>query len=110
MKNSSIDLFNTISENMEPQTWELFTSEIINMNYEITLNRLVQLLTNFTNENLTSQQMTFIFESYKVHRELEDNPAEMGERLVNVKDLVSARIKRKNKRIDDVIAIHKERI
>ena len=33
MKNSSIDLFNAISEKLEAQEWELFTSEIIKLNY-----------------------------------------------------------------------------
>ena len=34
---------------------------------------------------------------------------DLGERIVMIKDLISSRIKRKNKRINDVIAIHKER-
>ena len=50
--------------------------------------------------------MTFIFETYKVHRNMEDNPSKLGERVVSMKDLVSTRIKRKNKRINDVLAIH----
>ena len=54
--------------------------------------------------------MTFIFETYKVHHNMEDNPEKLGERVVRMKDLVSARIKRKNKRINDVLAIHQERI
>ena len=54
--------------------------------------------------------MSFIFESYKVQRNLEDNPRALGDRIVSVKDLVSTRIKRKNKRINDVLAIHQERI
>ena len=90
---------------MEPEEWELFTSEIINANYQVTLNHLSQLLEQFMNEGLTNQQKSFIFESYKVHRDLEDNPDEMGKRLVTMKDLVSTRILKKNKRIDEVIAI-----
>ena len=38
--------------------------------------------------------MTNIFESYKVHRNVEDNPEEVEQRLVNVKDLVSTRLTR----------------
>ena len=52
--------------------------------------------------------MQFIFETFKVHRNIEDNPEEMTERLVNVKDLVSTRLARKTKRIDDLIAIQQE--
>lgn len=36
---------------------------------------------------------------------MEDNPEEVSERLVNVKDLVSTRLTKKTKRIDDLIAI-----
>jgi len=49
--------------------------------------------------------MQFIFETFKVHKNIEDNPEDLGARLVNVKDLVSARLTRKTKRIDDLIAI-----
>ena len=49
--------------------------------------------------------MSFLFESYKVNKNIEDNPDEITERLVNVKDLVSARLTKKTKRIDDLIAI-----
>jgi hypothetical protein len=49
--------------------------------------------------------MTAIFETFKVNKNIEDNPNELGERLVNVRDLCSARLTRKTKRIDDLIAI-----
>lgn len=49
--------------------------------------------------------MQYIFETFKVNRNIEDNPDEISERLVNVKDLVSARLTRKTKRVDDLIAI-----
>ena len=53
--------------------------------------------------------MTFVFETFKVNKNLEDNPDEISERLVNVKDLVSARLTKKTKRIDDLIAIEQEK-
>lgn len=49
--------------------------------------------------------MQNIFETYKVHKNIEDNPDDLGARLVNVKDLVSTRLTRKMKRVDDLIAI-----
>ena len=49
--------------------------------------------------------MQAIFETFKVQKNIEDNPEELSERLVNVKDLVSTRLTRKTKRIDDLIAI-----
>ena len=54
--------------------------------------------------------MTAIFETFKANRNIEDNPDELGERVVNVKDLVSTRLKKKAKRINDLIAIQQETI
>jgi len=62
-------------------------------------------LEQFINEPLNKQQMQFIFETFKVNKNVEDNPDDLGERIVNVKDLVSARLTRKAKRIDDLIAV-----
>ena len=94
---------------MEAQEWELFTSEIIKKDYKITLSDLSNSLANFTNVALTIKQMTNIFETYKVNKNIEDNPDELGQRLVNVKDLVSTRLGRKMKRVDDLIAIQQEK-
>ena len=38
-------------------------------------------------------------------KNLEDNPDELDERIVNVKELVSSKLTRKNRRIDDLIAL-----
>lgn len=54
--------------------------------------------------------MNAILETYKVHKNVEDNPADIKQCLVNVKDLVSTRLTRKTKRIDDLIAIQQDRI
>ena len=54
--------------------------------------------------------MTAIFETYKVYKNVEDNPSELVDCLVNVKDLVSARLTRKTKRINDLIAIQQDKI
>ena len=105
MRNTTIDLFNTFSQKMQSQEWELFTSELIKKEYKVTLRDLSQLLLNFTNKELSRRQMTNIYETYKVHRNAEDNPEEVEDRLVNVKDLVSTRLTRKMKRVDDLIAI-----
>ena len=74
----TIDLFNQISQKMEAQEWELFTSEIIKKDYKVTLADLSQSLSNFTNKPLTIKQMQHIFETYKVNRNIEDNPDELG--------------------------------
>ena len=110
MKNSCIDLFNQISQKLPRQEWELFSSELIKTKYRIMLGKLSQLLEQFTSTPLTKQQMSFLFESYKVNKNIEDNPDEIAERFVNVKDLVSARLTKKTKRIDDLIAIEQEKI
>jgi len=54
--------------------------------------------------------MSYIFETFKVNKNFEDNPEDMSARLVNVKDLVSTRLTKKSKRIDDLIAIEQEKI
>jgi hypothetical protein len=36
---------------------------------------------------------------------MEDNPDDINQRLINAKDLISTRLQRKTKRIDDLIAI-----
>ena len=110
MKNSSVDLFNSISNKMDQQEWELFSSELIKLKYRITLSHLSQLVEQFTSEVLTKAQMNAIFETFKAHRNIEDNPDDLGQRVVNVKDLVSTRLKRKAKRINDLIAIQQETI
>ena len=52
----------------------------------------------------------FIFETYKVNKSIEDNPEELNDRLVNVRDLVSSKLSRQNRRIDDLIALQQEKI
>ena len=53
MKNSTIDLFNKISQKMPQQEWELFTADLIKTKYRVPLGMLSQLLEEFTNEGLT---------------------------------------------------------
>ena len=77
MRNTTIDFFNTVSTKMEQQEWDLFTSDIIKKDYKITLKSLHSRLVNFTSIGLTQRQMTNIFETYKVHRNIEDNPEEL---------------------------------
>jgi hypothetical protein len=57
---------------------------------------------------MTNKLKEFLFESYNVKKNLEDNPNELDDRLIDAKDLVSARIMCKTKRIDDLIAIRRE--
>ena len=49
--------------------------------------------------------MQFIFETFKVSKNPEDNPEHLSERIVKVKDLVTARLTKRAKRVDDLIAI-----
>lgn len=52
MKNSSVDLFTSISQRMPRQEWELFTSELIQRKYLVTLGDLSRMLENFINQGL----------------------------------------------------------
>ena len=47
----------------------------------------------------------FLFETYKVKRNIEDNPDDINDRLINTKDIISTRLMKKSKKIDDLIAI-----
>ena len=59
---------------------------------------------------MTKTEMKAVFETYKVFRNLEDNPEELSERLVDVKSLVTNRLTKRAKRVDDLIAIEKDKI
>ena len=50
----------------------------------------------------------FLFETYKVKRNIEDNPDDINDRLINTKDIISTRLMKKSKKIDDLIAIQRE--
>ena len=52
--------------------------------------------------------MEAIWETFKVKKNLEDNPEEVGERLVNVKSLVSSGLTRKARRVDELITMQKD--
>jgi hypothetical protein len=50
----------------------------------------------------------YLFESFKVKRNMEDNPEELNDRLINARDIISTRLMKKSKKIDDLIAIQRE--
>ena len=54
---------------------------------------------------LTWKLKEYLFESYKVKRNLEDNPDDLNERQINCRDIISTRLMKKSKKIDDLIAI-----
>ena len=64
-----------------------------------------ELLIKYKNAPLSVRLKEYIFESYKVYKNMEDNPDDINQRLINAKDLISTRLQRKTKRIDDLIAI-----
>ena len=49
MKNSTNDFFNSISQKLPKQEWELFSSEMIKQKYRVKLGDLSQLIEQFTN-------------------------------------------------------------
>jgi hypothetical protein len=49
-----------------------------------------------------------IWETFKIKKNLEENPEEIGERLVTVKALVSSGLTRKARRVDELINMQKE--
>jgi hypothetical protein len=57
---------------------------------------------------LTPKLKEYLFESFKVRRGMEDNPDDINDRLINARDIISTRLMKKNKKIDDLIAIQRE--
>jgi hypothetical protein len=52
--------------------------------------------------------MEAIWETFKIKKNLEENPEEVGERLVTCKALVSSGLTRKARRVDELINMQKE--
>lgn len=82
------------------QEWDLFTFELIKMRYQIKIKDLSSMLLSYKGVVLSQEEIKYLYEAYKV------NDSDLGsieERLVNVKDLVSTKLNRKHKRIDELI-------
>ena len=105
MKNSSLDFFRQLIVKMAREDWDQINMHLVKKKYIITLGELTDLLSQYGGVDLTQQQKVFIFETYKVKKNAEDDISAIDSRHVNVKDLVSSRATRKSKRIDDLIAL-----
>lgn len=105
MRNHVLDHFNQVASSMSRQDWDIFSADIINKKYLITIKDLNTLLVESGQQPLTAKLKEYLFESYKAKRNSEDNPEDINERLINAKDIISTRLMKKNKKIDDLIAI-----
>ena len=93
---------------MTKEKWDTFAAGIVQKKYYTTIKELDDLVQQAGEQPLTLKLKEYLFESYKVKRNTEDNPEDLNERLVNGKDIISTRLMKKNKRIDDLIAIQRE--
>jgi hypothetical protein len=84
------------------------TQELTKRRYEIKLNDLSELLDKYSNLTLSKEQMEAIWETFKVKKNLEENPEDVAERLVTCKALVSSGLTRKARRVDELISMQKE--
>jgi len=105
MRNQVLDYFNQIATSMSKQDWDMFSAEIINNKYFMTIRDLNELLVRSGQKPLVAKMKDFLFETYKVKRNIEDNPDDINDRLINTKDIISTRLMKKSKKIDDLIAI-----
>ena len=105
MKNSTIDLFMHLSQNSRVQDWDKLTRELTQRQFRVKIGDFNELLISFLNKNLSQSEKQYLYESFKVNKNPEENPDDINECIVSVRDLVSTRLQRKNKRIDDLIAI-----
>ena len=108
MRNQVLDHFNQVATSMSRQDWDIFAADIINKKYLIKIKDLNTLLVESGQNPLTAKLKEYLFESYKAKRNTEDNPDDINERFINAKDIISTRLMKKNKKIDDLIAIQRE--
>jgi hypothetical protein len=90
-----------ISLKFTNQEWDLFTYDIIQSAYKITIADLQNKLESYKGIKLSDTELKNLWEAYKVSESDSIHP--ISERLVNVKDLVSTKLGRKSKRIDELI-------
>ena len=102
IKNSVIDLFQKIAAKFTSQEWDLFTYDLIKTEYKIKISDLLQKLEDYKQIKLQEQQIKNIWDSFKVNSNDDDL---LDQRKVNVKDLVSRKLNRKGKRIDELIQL-----
>lgn len=100
-----MDFFSGLSQSIKRDQWEKLYTELVKTKFIVTLGDMDALLQIYGGPQLTKVQKQFIFETFKVHKNVEDNPEELDQRKVNMKELVSSRLSRKNRRIDDLIAL-----
>lgn len=94
---------------MPKPAWDSFVSEIRKKKYMMTVREISEMLKKEGQRGLDDRMKEFLFESFKAHRNVEDNPDDVNDRLVNIRDLVSSRLTQKNRKIDDLIAIQREK-
>ena len=110
MKSSSLDIFTQLSQNIKREQWEAISQELIKFKFIVTLGQLEDILDKHGDFKLSKQQKVFIHETYKTKKSIDDTVQNIDDKLVNVKDLVSSKLTRKNRRIDDLIALQQEKI
>jgi hypothetical protein len=69
----------------------------------LTVNELAILLKKYGAKKFTLTQEEALWETFKVKKNLEDNPDSLDDRLVNVKEMVSSKLTRQNRRINEII-------
>jgi hypothetical protein len=69
----------------------------------LTVNELATLLKKYGAKKFTLTQEEALWETFKVKKNLEDNPDSLDDRLVNVKEMVSSKLTRQNRRINEII-------
>ena len=93
---------------MSKSAWDAFSLQIASKKYILSIGDLNENLENQNQAPLTYKMKEFLFEAFKAKRNAEDNPDDINERLINVKELLSSKLSQKNKKIDDLIAIQRE--
>lgn len=108
MRNYVLDYFQSIATAATREQWDAFVFEVNKKKCCLTIQQLSNFMGLLSQPALTPKLKEYIFESFKVKKGMEDNPEEINERVVNARDIISTRLMKKNKKIDDLIAIQRE--
>lgn len=88
----------------DAEEWDSFTGALIKKEYKVKINELVTMISKGKPIRFSEQLVRNLWDSFKAEPN-DESPYE--ERLVIVKDLVSRKINRKGKRIDELIQLQR---
>ena len=84
--------FSSLSQSIKREQWEDISTELMPSRYIVSLGKLSSVLKDKANYQLTHQHKQFIFKTYKVSKNIEDDSNNIDDRMVNVKELITSKM------------------